>query len=143
MTNRIAASLVLVIHDARALVLRRPPHDRGFPHAWCLPGGQREPGEPFEACALRETQEETGLAVKLVEALGLRETPVDGRPVVLDIHRFVALSGTSHVTLSDEHVAYRWLTRTEAQRASALPGGLAGENTHELLTRFASGELPR
>jgi len=143
MTRRIVASVVLVIHDHRTLVLRRPPRDRGFPHAWCLPGGQREPGEPLEACAIRETREETGLDVELVDALGRRETPVVGRPVVFDIHRFVAIAEAPRVLLSEEHVDHRWLSRSDARRASALPGGLAGENTAELLARFADGELPR
>ncbi|MFD7244542.1 nucleotide triphosphate diphosphatase NUDT15 [Streptomyces massasporeus] len=34
---------------------------RGDPGTWCLPGGHVEAGESFEAAAVRETAEETGI----------------------------------------------------------------------------------
>jgi ADP-ribose pyrophosphatase YjhB (NUDIX family) len=34
---------------------------RGEPASWCLPGGHVEPGESFEAAAVREIAEESGV----------------------------------------------------------------------------------
>ena len=34
-----------------------------FPGTWCIPGGMLEPGESPVACAVREVQEEMGLAL--------------------------------------------------------------------------------
>lgn len=142
--RRVIATVVLVVHDARALVLRRRPDDRSFAHAWCLPGGGLDPGDASIAhAALRETLEETGLPAELVKALGPRTSPLPSRELVFDIHRFVARVPHDEVRLSDEHVAHRWLSRTSAATAHLeLPGGLAGEATEELIERFARGELP-
>jgi len=52
--------------DRRPLVLlvHRPKYDD-----WTLPKGKAEPGESYEACALREVEEETGLRCTLEQEL--------------------------------------------------------------------------
>ncbi|HEY8432240.1 MAG TPA: NUDIX domain-containing protein [Sandaracinaceae bacterium] len=139
-SRRVNAAVVLVVHDGRALVLRRRPDDRSFAHQWCLPGGRIEPGEAPDETAVREIAEETGLTIRVERALGPREIHLRERKLRIAIHRFVARASGSAVRLSDEHVDARWLTRDEAARAEAvLPSGLAGEVTRELLERFARG----
>ncbi|HJL18230.1 MAG TPA: NUDIX domain-containing protein [Sandaracinaceae bacterium LLY-WYZ-13_1] len=135
------ASVALVVHRERALVLRRRPNDRGFPHRWCLPGGRIEEGESPRETALRETAEETGLVIELRRVLGPRRLVYAHRPVTFEIHRFTARAARDDVRISDEHVDSRWLSRAEAAEAHRLPSGLAGEVTEELLARFARGEL--
>lgn len=138
---RVRATVVLVVREGRALVLRRRADDRGFAHMWCLPGGRIEEAEAVEAAARRETLEETRLEVNLDRTLGVRE--LAHRGVTFEIHLFVSERAEGTVALSEEHVAHRWLDRAEASRADALlPGGLAGETTRELLRRFSEGELP-
>ena len=131
MRKRIDAALVLIVHAERALVLRRRPDDRSFAHQWSLPGGRVEAGEAPSQTALREIAEETGLVIQLDRELG-------ARPVGLfRIHCFVARAAVGTVTLSEEHVASRWLTRAQAMHADAiLPDGIGGEVTRELLLRF-------
>lgn len=56
------------VHDAwrceAALVLtRRAAHLRRHAGQWALPGGRLDPGETFEQSALRELEEEVGLAL--------------------------------------------------------------------------------
>ncbi|MCA9608191.1 MAG: NUDIX domain-containing protein [Myxococcales bacterium] len=142
--RRVVATVVLVVHDARALVLRRRPDDRSFAHAWCLPGGGVDADDlSIPQAALRETLEETGLPALLVRDLGVHTTALSERQIVFDIHRFVGRALHDQVRLSEEHVAHRWLSRRGAAAAHLeLPGGLAGEATRDLLDRFALGDLP-
>ena len=138
----VAASVTLVLHAERTLVLRRRPEDRSFAHQWCLPGGRVEPGERPDEAAIREALEETGLDVSLDEALGPQRVALPRRGLVFVIHRFVAVATHDRVVISEEHVEARWLTREEAEEAErVLPSGLAGEVTTELLRRFARREL--
>lgn len=137
----VTASVALVVCGDRTLVLRRRPNERSFANRWCLPGGRLEPGESPLDAVLRETAEETGLAVRVQAALGPRLVSLEGRPITFKIHRFVTHCDCDRVVLSAEHVDARWLTRPEASKAhELLPCGLAGEVTAELLARFAGAE---
>jgi ADP-ribose pyrophosphatase YjhB (NUDIX family) len=42
---------------------------------WCLPGGGIDAGETIAQAALRETEEETGLIVKLIRLVGVYSRP--------------------------------------------------------------------
>ena len=46
----------VVVRDDKIAVVHRPKYDD-----WSLPKGKLDPGEGFEAAALREVEEETGL----------------------------------------------------------------------------------
>jgi len=56
---------VLVVTEAGGLLLRRP-----CPQVWEMPGGAVDPGESPAEAAVRETEEETGLRVRLTGLLG-------------------------------------------------------------------------
>lgn len=64
------AALVLpVTEDGRVLLLRQYRHATG---GWLLeaPAGKLDPGESPESCAVRETEEETGMRPGRLESLG-------------------------------------------------------------------------
>ena len=55
----------VVVRDGRVLVVHRPRYDD-----WSLPKGKLRLGESWEAAALREVEEETGLRCELGELVG-------------------------------------------------------------------------
>jgi len=67
--NPLPASTALVLDGQGRLLLGKRAVDpaRG---AWCLPGGFVEMGEPMDRAALRELEEETGLAGSVLSFLG-------------------------------------------------------------------------
>jgi 8-oxo-dGTP diphosphatase len=70
---------VAVGHAGRVLLGRRAINPgRGL---WSFPGGYVDRGEALEDAALRETREETGLAVRLTRLLGVYSAA--GRPHVV------------------------------------------------------------
>jgi 8-oxo-dGTP pyrophosphatase MutT (NUDIX family) len=55
----------IVVRGDDVLLVHRPKYDD-----WSLPKGKCKRGESDEECALREIEEETGLACEIVRALG-------------------------------------------------------------------------
>ncbi|MFE5810968.1 NUDIX hydrolase [Streptomyces sp. NPDC056491] len=65
-----AASAIVVDDDGRVLLQRRTDNGQ-----WALPGGKMELGESIGDCAVRETLEETGIAVEVVGIVGTYTNP--------------------------------------------------------------------
>ncbi len=58
---------VLIWRDGKVLISKRvSSHGAG---TWSIPGGKLEHGESWEACAARETKEETGVKLKNIRFL--------------------------------------------------------------------------
>jgi len=51
--------IIIEVGESIVLIKRKNP-----PHGWALPGGFVDYGESYETAAVREAEEETGLAVK-------------------------------------------------------------------------------
>ncbi|HEU4760373.1 MAG TPA: NUDIX hydrolase [Dehalococcoidia bacterium] len=81
----------LVVHvvaerGGRVLLMRRAIEPRLG--AWTLPGGFMEIDETAEECAVREAQEEVGVAVRIVGLLGVYCRPApDGPGIVSMVYR--------------------------------------------------------
>ncbi|MET8059461.1 NUDIX hydrolase [Streptomyces microflavus] len=73
--------------------------------------GGVEPGEAREDSAVRETQEETGLAVAAVKLLGERVHPKTDR--LMSYTACDVLGGTAHVADSEELAELAWVARSE------------------------------
>jgi len=61
-----------IFNEAREKVLLTKRADNGL---WCLPGGGVDPGESVEETVIREVQEETGLAVRVLRLIGVYSDP--------------------------------------------------------------------
>ena len=116
--TRPAIVAAIIVDDGRVLMVRRRVREGDL--SWQFPAGELEPGESFDAAAVRETREEVGLAVKATQFLGERVHPATGRQMA-----YVAcetVSGTAEVVDQDELDAVAWCTRSEL--AARVPHAL-------------------
>lgn len=132
--HKLPESVLVVIHTAGREVLLIERADK--PGAWqSVTGSRASPDEPFEATAVREVAEETGIVVGSPEvpAEALRDWHLRNVYEIFPLwsHRYApgVTHNTEHVfglvvprdipiTLSPrEHVAFRWLPWREAADA--------------------------
>ena len=87
------ATLVFVVKEGRILLIRKK---RGLGAGKINgPGGRLEPGESFDACAVREVREELGVTPLHLEKLGQHGFQfVDGYSTFVHVYRAVDLAGT-------------------------------------------------
>ena len=71
-TPKLMVDIVIPMENGVVLIQRA---NEPFEGQWALPGGFVETGETVEAAAIRETEEETGLTVKLDGLVGVYSEP--------------------------------------------------------------------
>jgi 8-oxo-dGTP diphosphatase len=109
------------------LVVHRPRYDD-----WSLPKGKLDPGESFGDAAVREIAEETGVVVRLGEALPDHQY-VDrhGRPKIVHYWQMTPVGATDWAP-NDEVDETRWITAAEAATL------LSYENDRRLVAQVAA-----
>ena len=107
---------VALVRDGRVLLVKRarPPY-RGL---WTLPGGRIEPGESPEGAARRETEEELGLRIALLQPL--TETILE-TPVAWCLKVFVASAFDGEICPNNEVAGWQWCGR-ELDGLATTPG---------------------
>lgn len=114
--KRIEVSAGLVFNDGRLLITQRKP-DAHLGGLWEFPGGKREPGETFEACLVRELQEELAITVEVGELIEEISHDYPDKLVLLRIFRCRLVSGEP---LAIGCHALAWVTR-DSFRTYAFP----------------------
>jgi 8-oxo-dGTP diphosphatase len=110
----------VVRNDKReCLAIRRAASSRHAPGLWEIPGGKSEPGETIEQSILREVAEETSLQVELTRVVGATESEIEDKRIAYLILEAHVIGGS--LRLSDEHDAYRWLSRHRFAEADFAP----------------------
>jgi 8-oxo-dGTP diphosphatase len=95
--------------EPSVLLLRRAV-EPGFGE-WDLPAGYLDPGESFEMAARRETREESGIDVELLQLTGVYHS----RPAnaVSAVFRARALDSEAQVRTDAESSDHAWVARSE------------------------------
>jgi 8-oxo-dGTP diphosphatase len=102
-----AAGGVVIAEDGRVLLVHRPKYDD-----WSFPKGKLEAGESWEAGALREVEEETGLACMLGAEIGRTHYEVAQGPKEV---RYFRMTPRGDAVAQNEVDELRWLTVAEAR----------------------------
>ncbi len=102
---------------------------------WDFPKGHVEEGETDIEAALRETNEETGIADVRMEK-GFNEKlsyyyKKDGRTIFKEVVFFLAETAHKEVKISSEHIGFEWLDYDDAMAR------LTYRNSREILVKAA------
>ena len=129
--TRAAVALALVpapdaSGEAALLLTRRAPRLNRHAGQWALPGGRLDAGEDFVAAALREVQEELGLALGPEHVLGLLDDyPTRSgfaiTPVVAWLEDASALAPNPHEVESVHYIRLDRIARDEAVTFETIP----------------------
>lgn len=111
------AAAMIILCNGRALILLRGAGAPWQPLKWNLPGGEIEEGESPLQTALRECQEETGLAPISVEYMTEVSDPEGWRLVLYKAHHVA----DQRVMLNPEHDALCWVSGGELDAYPFVP----------------------
>lgn len=120
-----------IFHESKLLIIKRSTKGRENHHRWEIPGGRLEFSEKPSDALCREIQEETGLAdVKILGPMKLWEFLRDSSTQVIGV-TCLCKSSNDSITLSDEHLDYRWILKEEIPQYDFCPGVIDEINTWE------------
>ncbi|GAC1390629.1 MAG: NUDIX hydrolase [Ktedonobacteraceae bacterium] len=112
---------VLVLKGAQMLLLRRKNvHGAG---SWSPPGGHLEFGESLEACAIRETQEETGLIIAYAKFRAITNDlfEAEGKHYLTVWMEGTYVSGEASINAPYEVAEIGWFSRNALPEPLFLP----------------------
>lgn len=127
MNVKILQKVILVDETGSILLLRRMTSGFGSRKGkWDLPGGSmdtddliKSPENPHESSIKREVKEETKLEAKnfisIFVGSGVKTDTEERKILILAICYQAKVEGISpKITLSQEHIEYRWLSKSES-----------------------------
>jgi mutator protein MutT len=111
--------VVLKDKRGRYLLMQRTRKWGLQPGVWEFPGGKLDPGETFAEALVRETREETGFDVELLDVLGAAQWEKPDRRVAYLILSARVTGGRFQI--SEEHDDAAWVEPGEMERYDIAP----------------------
>jgi len=109
----------MICNNGAFLIVKRSKNEDLNAEQWAFPGGRVEPGEIPLMSAIREISEETALILEDRYAI-LDSYSI---PPIRSAYAFMFFSTNREVKLSDEAVAFDWITSTdELSNRNCIPG---------------------
>ena len=119
----LAVKAIILDEQQRCLMLRRSQANMHFVAAWEWPGGKVDEREGFADAVLRETREETALAIEITGLAGATQFEMPTVNVVMLCMEARIVGG--EVKLSEEHDDLVWVPLNELDRL-VLPDQIRG-----------------
>ncbi|WEG14955.1 NUDIX hydrolase [Pullulanibacillus sp. KACC 23026] len=86
------------------MVLQGTPEEE---KTWSIPSGGREEGETFEACCVREIEEETGYKTRILEEIMIKKGSYEDLKIAFEVHYFgVEVVGGDMNIQDPDHLIY-------------------------------------
>ena len=113
-----SATVAVINHDKKILILERGPTAPWMPNRYCLPGGKVEHNEELIECAARELREETGIFIvdNYLTPFTVQYSSGYNKTIFcITLHDPV-------VSLNWEHDDYMWVSSAESSTIDLVPG---------------------
>ncbi len=141
--TRLTSRVILLDNKNRVLYLKAVEPDTQA-YFWVMPGGGLKQNESFEAAAIREAHEETGLSIRLGPFVWIRRHKYTWKEQLYDQYEHYFVAWTSSTTIhglkpDDYIVGYRWWTLSEIEASN---NKFAPRNIKSLLPPILCGEFP-
>ena len=106
---RVGVAVIFEQDGQLLLVKRKNAHGAG---TWAVPGGHLEFGETPEACAVRETREEVGIAISGASFVAISNDifPEEGKHYITIWMRAASFEGEPCIAAHGEVAEIRWFT---------------------------------
>lgn len=121
---RLTVKSFIVNEKEEVLLLKRRDDDPHSPGVWEIPGGRLEWGEDPQEGLRRETFEETGLKIEILDPIKVRHFTRDDDQIITLIS-FLCKPLTDKVKLGEEHVDFIWADTDRA--CSIIHPGFKGD----------------
>lgn len=110
-----------ILNDKNQLLLFTSPK---WKNEWIVPGGHVEPGETLENAVIRETKEEIGADIEIIELFNISESFVSPPEFKRHAHfifiDFVAKLKNDKFVFNDEISEYKWFSLDEVISSSEV-----------------------
>jgi len=125
--------VVLVKNGQVLLGMRHPDPDKAdsaFRSAgeWCLPGGKLDWGETFEAGAIREVKEETGILIKNPQVFCVVNCKNEHAHFMTIGLAVTSWTGVAQVREPDEIIEWKWFSLNKLPYPRYFPSFMILEN---------------